>query len=110
MGIALYIFDGGALTAAAVAQGLPVPLLTKRVIRSASLVNKTAAPIAATVYLVKSGGAAGDAGSTRIPARTIAAGETYLCPELVNRGLNAGGFVSALGAGLEFEYTATDAS
>jgi hypothetical protein len=38
----------------------------------------------------------------------IAPGETYPCPELVNQGLNPGGSVQALGAGLTFKYTATD--
>lgn len=108
MSTSIYIFDGGALAATAAIQGAAVPANTRRVIRSASLVNKTGVPILGTVYLVKSGGAAGDPGSTRIAARAIAAGETYPCPELVNRGMNAGGAVWALGNGLEFEYTATD--
>lgn len=102
-----YVFDGGALTGAAATQGTTVPALTKRVIKSAKLVNTTGAPIAATVYFVPSGGTAG-ASNTLISAKSIAAGETYNCPELVNEGLNAGGFVQALGNGLTFKYTAID--
>lgn len=107
MAVTPYVFDGGALTAAAATQGTAVPALTKRVIKSAALVNTTAAPIAATVYLVPNGGAAG-ATNTMISARPIAPGESYPCPELINQGLNAGGAVQALGNGLTFKYTATD--
>lgn len=107
MAISNYIYDGGTLAAAAAVQGAAVPDLTKRVIRAAAIVNTTAAPIAATVYLVPKDAAAGAANAI-ISARTIAAGETYPCPELVNQGLNAGGTVQALGNGLTFKYAATD--
>lgn len=107
MSVTPYIFDGGALTAAAVTQGVAAPLLTKRVIKAATLTNTTAAPVAATVYLVPSGGAAG-AANTFISARSIAPGESYPCPELINQGLNPGGFVQALGNGLTFKFTAVD--
>lgn len=102
-----YVFDGGALTGAAVTQGVAVPALTKRLIKAATLTNTTAAPIAATVYLIPSGGTAG-ATNTYISARPIGAGESYPCPELINQGLNAAGFVQALGNGLTFKYTAVD--
>lgn len=104
MAVTPYIYDGAVLAAAAGQQGTTVPALTKRVIKSASLVNTTGAPIAGTVNLVTSDG-------TTIPhisARPIAAGESYPCPELINKGINPGGSVQALGAGLTFMYTATD--
>lgn len=107
MTVTVYIFDGGALTGAAATQGTAVPTLTKRIIRSAAICNTTAGAIAATVYLVPSGGTAGST-NTYISARSIAPGETYSCPELINEGLNSGGFVQALGNGLTFKYTATD--
>lgn len=107
MTVSTYIFDGGALTGAAVTQGTVVPTLTKRVIRAAALCNTTGSPIAATVYLVPSGGTAG-ATNTYISARSISAGETYNCPELINQGLNAAGFIQALGNGLTFKYTSTE--
>lgn len=107
MPVTPYIFDGGLLTAAAVTQGAVVPALTRRVIKAATLTNTTGAPIAATINLIPLGGAAG-AANTYIPALPIAAGASYPCPELINQGLNAGGFVQGLGNGLTFKYTAVD--
>lgn len=111
MSVTPYIFDGGALTGAAVTQGTAVPTLTRRIIKSATITNTTGAPIAVTVYLVPSGGTAG-ATNTYISALSIpasgTAGSSYPCPELINQGLNAGGFVQALGNGLTFKYTAVD--
>lgn len=107
MSIQIYIHDGALLGAAAAVQGNAVPALTKRVLVAAALVNTTAAAVPATVYLVPPNGAPG-AGNALISARAIAPGETYFCPELVNQGLNAGGSVQALGAGLTFKYTAKD--
>lgn len=104
MAVSPYIYDGAVLTAAATQQGTTVPALTKRVIKSASLVNTTGAPVPGTVNVVT-------ADATVIPhisARPIAAGESYPCPELIGKGLNPGGLVQALGVGLTFMYTATD--
>lgn len=103
----IYNFDGVVLAGAAAAQGMAVPALTRRIIRSATLTNTTGAPISATLYLVPSGGAA-NAATTVLSGRPIAAGETYNCPQLVNAGLNEGGSVYALGVGLSFRFTATD--
>ena len=102
-----YIFDGGILTAAAVAQGTIVPALTRRIIKAASIINTTAAAVSVTVYLVPASGAA-NAASTLISARSIAPNETYPCPELNVQGINAGGSIQALGLGLTFKYTAVD--
>lgn len=101
-----YIFDGTVLTATAATQGTVVAALTRRIIKAASIINTTAAPVAATVYLVPSGGTAG-AANTILSARSIAAGETYPC-DFGGQGLNAGGFVQAMGLGLTFKYTALD--
>lgn len=110
MTIQNYIHDGSTLAVAPAAiQGAAVAALTKRKITAATLCNSTGAPIAASVYLVPSGGNA-DATNIMISARTIAAGESYVCPELVNQGLNAGGAVYAFGAGLTFKYSAVDIS
>lgn len=109
MSIQNYIHDGSTLAAAAGVQGAAVPALTKRIIRAATLVNSTVNPVAASVYLVPPAGAP-DATNIMVSARTIAPGESYPCPELVNQGLNPGGAVQALGAGLTFKYTATDFS
>jgi hypothetical protein len=107
MTTSVYISDPVQLTASAATYGIVVPALTKRVIRSASVTNTTGAPVALTVYLVPLGGTAA-AANTIISARTIAVGETYNCPELVGKGINAGGFLQALGLNLTLAYTATD--
>lgn len=107
MAVKPYVSDPATLAGAAAAVGTTVPLLTTRVIKAATITNTTAAPIAASVFVVPSGGVAGS-GNTFISSRSIAAGESYPCPELINQGLNPGGTVQALGAGLTFAYTATD--
>ncbi len=106
--ISKYSFDGGAITGTAEIQGTAVPSSTKRVIAYACLTNKTAGVIVATVYCVPLGGTAGTNGTTPIYQRPIGAGESYLCPELINKILNAGGSIQALGNGLEFSYSSTE--
>lgn len=107
MSVTPYIFDGGLLTGAAVTQGSVVPALTRRIIKAATITNTTGAPIAATIYMVPSGGAA-SAVNTFMSGLSIAAGSSYPCPELINQGLNAGGFIQAIGNGLTFKYTAVE--
>lgn len=107
MTTSVYISDPAQLTASAATYGTVVAALTKRIIRSASVTNTTAAPVALTLYLVPSGGTAG-ASNALISARSIAAGETYNCPELVGKGLNAGGFLQAFGLNMTLSYSATD--
>lgn len=107
MAVKPYVSNPTTLTAEATTQGVAVPGLTTRMLKAATITNTTAAVIPATVNLVPSGGAAGP-GNAFISARPIAPGESYPCPELINQGLNAGGTVQALGAGLTFAYTATD--
>lgn len=107
MTIQNYVHDGGTLAAAAAVQGAAVPALTKRIIRAATLCNSTAAAVAASIWLVPPGGNP-DATNIMVSLRPIAPGESYPCPEVVNQGLNAGGSVQALGAGLTFKYSAVD--
>lgn len=102
--IKTFIFDGSTLTAAMTDQGAIVAVNTKRVIQSASLVNTTTAPVPCSVNFVDAGGVA----RPKISARPVAAGETYNCPELVGKGINALGKVQALGAGVSFDYTAIE--
>lgn len=89
------LVSGSQLTGSA-ATYYTAPTLTKTIIKSAQLTNTTAGAVACTVYLVPSAGTAG-ATNTVISARSIAAGETYNCPELVNAVLEAGGTIQALG-------------
>jgi hypothetical protein len=107
MGTQNYIHEGAVLTGAATVQGEAVGTLTKRVITAAALVNTTAGAVSASVHLVPKSGTPG-AGNCLISARPIAPGETYFCPELINQGLNEGGTVQALGAGLTFRYAGRD--
>ena len=101
-----YILDGTLLTASAATYGTAVPTLTKRTIQAMKLYNGTAAPVACEVFLIPSGGTAID--TTRVISRTIGVEETYTCPEVINEGLNAGGFVQALGLNCSIRYTAWD--
>lgn len=106
MTTSIYILDGTLLTGAAATYGTAVPTLTKRVIKQATLYNGTAAPVSCEVHVIASGGTASD--TNRVILRTLAVEESYLCPEIVNRGLNAGGFIQALGLNCSFSYTATE--
>lgn len=106
MTVTSYTFDGAVLGSGLTQQGTAVPAGAQRRIISASLVNTTGGGIPATVNLAPSGGAG--TSNILISARTIAPGETYPCPELINQSMNAGGGVFALGNGLSFKYAAVD--
>ena len=71
------------------------PANTRTIIDKATITNTTAGAVTATVKLVPSGGSVG-ASNTVISAQSIAAGASYLCPELAGHILNTGDFVSAL--------------
>lgn len=92
------LVPGSALTGSA-ATYYTAPTLTRAVTKSAQLTNTTAGAVACTVYIVPSGGAAG-ATNTVISARSVAAGETYNCPEMINQVIEAGGTIQALGNGV----------
>jgi hypothetical protein len=94
------LVSGSALTGGAATYYTAQPLTRAR-ITAATLTNTTGAPIQATVYLVPSGGVAG-AANTVISTKTIAPGETYHCPELVNQVIEPSGTIQALGNGLTF--------
>lgn len=57
--------------------------------------NETANNVTFAANLVTSGGTAG-ADNRTLPTRTVAAGETYTCPELCGHVLESGGFISTL--------------
>jgi len=67
----------------------------KTIIDKMTLTNTTAGAVTATIDLVDSGGSAG-ASERMISARSIAAGETYICPEVVGHVLNAGDTIQGL--------------
>jgi hypothetical protein len=98
--------DPSLMTGSASNMGTAVPANTKRIIRSAVLYNGTVAPVVCEIHCIPSGGTASD--TNRVIHRTLAVEETYTCPELVNKGMNAAGFVQGLGLDVSFSYTATD--
>lgn len=63
----------------------------RTIIDKFTLCNTTAGAVTATVYF----GTASD-GDTIIKARSLAAGETYTCPEMVGHILNSGETIYAL--------------
>ena len=67
----------------------------KTIIDKMTLTNTTGGAITATIDLVDSGGSAGVT-ERIISARSIAAGETYTCPEAVGHILNSGDTIQGL--------------
>lgn len=63
----------------------------RTIIDKFTLCNTTAGAVTATVYI-----GTASAGNTIISARSIAAGETYTCPEIVGHVLNATETIYAL--------------
>lgn len=59
-----------------------------------TVTNTTGGGVAYTVNIVPSGSVAG--AGNQVLSKTIAAGETYQCPEVVGQVLNPGDFISTL--------------
>ena len=79
----------------------------KTVIDKFTVTNTTGAPVVFSANLVALAGAAA-ASNCVLSAKSIAAGETYNCPELVGQSLEAGGFISTLaGAPTSLTISAT---
>jgi hypothetical protein len=76
-------------------------------VKSASVTNTTAGVVAVTVNRVPSGGSA-TAANTVISARNVAVGETYNCPELINKVLAAGDTLQALGLALSLDVSGAE--
>lgn len=98
------IIPGVALTAVA-ASYYTAPALTRARVTNATVTNTTGGAVAFTAYIVAAAGAA-SAANTKISARTIAPGETYTCPELVNRILEPGDSIQAFGLALSLDVSA----
>lgn len=105
MGITNYFFDGGNITTAMVMQGDEVATNNKRKITGAVVCNDGGTPKALTVQVVGSGTATP---VTVISGLIIGGGESYMCPELVGRGMSAGGYIQAMAdlTGLDFKFEA----
>lgn len=67
----------------------------KTIIDKFTVTNTTGSNAVLSVNLVVAAGAAAD-GNLVLKAKTIAPGQTYLCPELVGQTLESGGFISTL--------------
>jgi len=67
----------------------------KTIIDKFTVTNTSASNAVLSVNLVALAGAAGD-GNLVLAPKTIAPGQTYLCPELVGQTLEVGGFISTL--------------
>lgn len=84
----------------------------KAIIDKMTICNTTAGAVTATVDLIDSGGSAGVT-ERIISARSIAAGETYTCPEAVGHVLNSGDSIAALasaGSALTFRVSGREVS
>lgn len=79
----------------------------KTVIDKFTVTNTTAAPVTISINLVPSAGTAADSNCV-LKSKSIAANETYNCPELVGQSLEAGGFISTIaGAATSLTISAT---
>ena len=76
-----------------------VPALFNTQLAAVTVSNPTAGAVALTLHIVPDGGTA-DATNKVIPAKTLAANETYICPELTAQTLPAGTTIQASGLGL----------
>jgi len=86
--------NGTNLTALA-ATYYTAPINTRAIIKRATFCNDDAGVVTVTINLVPSGGAA--AYDNRITKdKSLAAGETWTCPDIENHILEAGGFISML--------------
>lgn len=65
-----------------------VPVSTTATIRACTIHNSDSTPHAITVFVVPSSGSVGDA--YQLLSKTLAARQSYLCPEIVNHILKAG--------------------
>lgn len=86
---------GAQLTASAATYYGPVAANTKAIPKKLTFTNTDTSARTVTVYLVPSGGTAGTT-NILISARSIGAGETYDCFEVVGQVLLTGGFIQAL--------------
>jgi len=71
------------------------PANTKAIIHNMTLTNTTGGAITATVHVIDTG-ATETVSNMCISARSIAAGETYKCPEVIGKTMSATGTIRAL--------------
>lgn len=105
------LFNSAQLTTSAATYGTAVPANKMRKITKISFCNTSSGAVLVTLYLITSGGTAGDS-NTITKTRTLAALETWSCPDVEGHYLNVGDFLQAKcdtatavtihGAGIEF--------
>ncbi len=107
MNLVNYFFIGGNVTAAYATQGNVVPANTKRKITAAIVCNDTAVNKTFSARII---GETAASPVMLIDTITVEAHKSYLCPELVGRGMNAGGYIEALAdvTGMDFKFEAFD--
>lgn len=98
------IIPGTLLTAALVTLHT-APALTSERICNASVTNDTAGVVALTLHVIPAGGAASSA-NKRVSALPIAIGETYIISGILNRVLEPGDFIQAMGLNLSLDVSA----
>ena len=88
------------LTASATSALYQAPDSTVASIQGATLLNTTAGVVTCTVYITPK--ATAPAVQYALVSVNLAAGKSYLCPELVNQKVTAGHEIHALGDGVTF--------
>ena len=78
-------------------------------ITAANLSNPTGSSISASIYLVASGQSPNPS-NLLISGHSIGSGGSYQCPELIGQVLARGGSIQAVGSGLSFSVSGTEAS
>ena len=109
MGITNYFFIGGNVTAAYATQGTVVETNKKRKITGAIVCNDTAVSKTFSARIV---GETAASPVMLIDAIVVDAHKSYLCPELVGRGMNGGGYLEVMAdvTGMDFKFEAFDIS
>lgn len=98
MTITWKVLGQAVLTGAAAAVYTTPDNLTRASVSAAQLWNPTGSPVVVDVYLVPSGGSAGD--STKVDRVTVPATSAKTVFGLINQKVNPGGSIRALGSGV----------
>lgn len=95
MAITPAVLQAGTQLGTSAAALYTAPANTRAVVKKATFTNTSAGAVTFTVYRVASGGSPGDA-NTIIKAKSLAANESYTCPELSNQVIGPGDSIQAL--------------
>ena len=101
MAIIAKVLKEALLTATLTDTQYTAPTLTRSFMRQCSVMNSTSGVVSVVVKAkINSGGT-----FRTILTRNLAVNETYLCPEVLNLGLEAGGVIEFSGLNLELYLT-----